>query len=106
MLRFDVAAVREQGADLLIVVVGHSFGYRSPAAQNGGQRALQARASRAGLPGTVVPVWNDGGRMGFLAPRQCHPFFRSIGLGDVARNVNHELSCWTNVRSQRRSGDD
>ena len=93
MPRFDVAAVNEQGANLLIIVVGDSFGYRPPAAQREAQRELQSRASRAGLPGTVVPVWDDGGRMGFLAPRQCHPFFRSIGLADVALNVNHELSC-------------
>ena len=93
MLRFNVAAVREQGADLLIIVVGDSFGYQPPAAQDEAQQELQTRTSRAGLPGTVVPVWNHGGRMGFLAPRQWHPYFRSIGLEDVARNVNHELSC-------------
>ena len=93
MLRFDVAAVNEQGVNLLIIVVGDSFGCQPRAAQHEAQQELQARASRAGLPGTVVSVWNHGGRMRFLAPRQWHPFFRTVGLGDVARNVNHVLSC-------------
>lgn len=53
---------------------------------------LQSRATSAGLAGTVVLVWdNGGGHMRFIAPVKWHPFFRSINLQFVAANINREL---------------
>ena len=94
MERFDVAHLREQGQDMIIVVVADSFGLKSTTEQNQICAALQACATSAELAGTVVPVWNaGGGRMGFLAPELWHGFFRSIDLSFVAANINKELTC-------------
>lgn len=94
MARFEVAHLREQGQDIIIVVVDRSFGYKSNAEQNQIRASIQACATSAGLAGTVVPVWdNGGGRMAFLAPRPWAPFFQSMTLADVAANINRELTC-------------
>jgi hypothetical protein len=92
--RFDVAHIRQQGIDLIIIPLTTSFGSKSPGEQDDITRELQLRARSAGLAGTVVPVWdNGGGRMGFLAPPAWHPFFSSLTLHDVASNVNRGLIC-------------
>ncbi len=92
MERFKISHIRQQGIDLIIVPVNSSFGYTNHIDQSRITQALQSAAMRAGLVGTVVPVWDAGsGRMGFLAPFAWHPFFRSINLEFVARNMNREL---------------
>ncbi len=92
MPSFDVAHVREQGVDLIIVPLERSFGHKSTEDQN--QISAELQATSAGLAGTVVPVWDDGsGRMMFLAPRSFHPFFQSIDLDFVAANINRNLTC-------------
>lgn len=92
MPRFDVAHIRQQGVDLIIVPLDKSFGFKGDSEKDAIILELQERASSAGLAGTVVPVWdNVGGRMAFIAPRPWHPFFRSLTLSHVASNVNREL---------------
>jgi hypothetical protein len=91
MPRFQVAHVREQGIDLIIIVVGSSFGNRGTSEQNQITAELQLRARNAGLAGTVVPVWDAGGRIAFLAPRKWHPFFSSLTLEWITANINREL---------------
>lgn len=92
MPKYEVAHIKEQGVDLIIIPLDHSFRFKSGQDQETTISALQARASNAGLAGTVVPVWdNGGGRMAFRAPRNFHPFFKSIDLGTVAANINKEL---------------
>lgn len=94
MERFKVAHIREQGQDLIIVLVSSSFGFKSKAEQNQLPDALQACATSAGLAGTVVPVWDaDAGRMGFLAPNEWQSYFSGLNLAFVAANVNRELTC-------------
>jgi hypothetical protein len=94
MSSFDVAHIREQGVDLIVVPLDRSFGYKSAADQNQISAELQACAASAGLAGTVVPVWEDGsGRMMFLAPHSFHPFFQSINWEFVAANINRNLTC-------------
>ena len=94
MPKFEVAHIREQGADLVIIPLDDSFGHESPQEQRRITNSLQMCASGAGLAGLVVPVWDaGGGRMGFLAPPGYHPFFLSIDLGFVAGNINRELTC-------------
>jgi hypothetical protein len=94
MERFQVAHIHEQGVDLIIIPVNDNFRYKSNLEQNQVRSALQLCAASAGLRGTVVPVWDaGGGRMGFLAPSNFHPFFTSINLAFVAANINRELSC-------------
>jgi hypothetical protein len=94
MASFDIAHLREQGQDMIIVPLDSSFGHKSSGDQQQTIAALQASARGAGLAGTVVPVWNDGlGRMVFIAPRPWHPFFQSISLNFVAGNINKRLTC-------------
>lgn len=92
MPNFDVAHIREQGVDLIIIPLDKSFRFKSQGDQSNTVNELQMRASNAGLAGTVVPVWdNGGGRMAFIAPQNYHPFFKSINLQFVAANINREL---------------
>jgi hypothetical protein len=94
MATYDVAHIREQGADLIVVRAESSLRYKTPAARQEIRSFLQQCAEAAGLTGTVVPVWDNGrGRMAFIAPRRWHLFFSSIDLSFVARRINRRLSC-------------
>jgi len=94
MATYDVAHIREQGQDMVIVPMNSAFG-RLPAHEQEEQIALlQQYSTSAGLRGTVVPVWDaGGGRMGFRAPRPWHPFFRNLDLATVAASINKRLTC-------------
>ena len=91
MPSFDVAHIREQGVNLVIIPLNASFGSRGTSDQQEMLAELQLRSEAAGLAGTVVPIWESCGRMAFLAPPNWHPFFRSISLSYVARNINRQL---------------
>lgn len=92
MPRFKIAHVREQGQDMIIVPLDHSFAHKTNADQQAVIDELQAHAIGAGLKGAVVPVWdNGGGRMAFIAPPNWHPFFKSIDLTAVYASLNREL---------------
>jgi hypothetical protein len=94
MADFDVAHLREQGQDMIIVPLKDEFQYKSDVDQHRVIAALQVCARAAGLAGTVVPVWDaGGGRMAFIAPRPWHPFFKSLRLQTVAQNINKRLTC-------------
>ncbi|HEX5324586.1 MAG TPA: hypothetical protein VFW40_12425 [Capsulimonadaceae bacterium] len=91
---FDVAHVREQDTNMIVVIVGGPFGAKSKAEQSHIVEALQVCANRAGLAGTVVPVWEkDGGQMGFVAPPDWQRYFSNLRYADIARNVNRKLHC-------------
>ena len=93
MPEYDVAHIREQGVDLIIVPLKDRFGRLSAAEQHTAINELQRRAAAAGLAGKVIPIWPAGvGRMAFIAPRPYRPFFRSIDLRFVLRNVNRRLT--------------
>ena len=91
MPRFQIAHVREQGVDLIIVLVSSSFENESASKQNRIIAELQLRARRAGLGGTVVPVWIRGDAIMSMAPKAWHPFFQTITTDWVAININREL---------------
>ena len=94
MSSYDVAHIRQSGVDLIIIPLDRSFGFKPTSEQHRVTNQLQLAARSAGLAGTVVPVWDaGGGRMAFIAPRPWHPFFSSIGLHDVAMNINLTLTC-------------
>jgi hypothetical protein len=92
MPQFKVAHLREQGQDMIIVPLEASFGSKSDSDQHKIINELQSRSSGANLKGTVVPVWESGGRMGFIAPQPWHPFLRGLSMRDVIANINKELS--------------
>lgn len=91
---YDIAHVRAQGQDMIIVLVPATFGKASVAGQRQAVVRLQACAIAAGMRGTVVAVWDAGeGRMGLQAPTRWHAFFKSIGLAHISANVNRTLTC-------------
>jgi hypothetical protein len=77
---------------MIIVPLDSAFGRRPNSSQRESIGQIQSRANSAGLRGTVVPVWDNGGRMQFIAPSPWHPFFKSLNLGWVLSQVNRELS--------------
>jgi hypothetical protein len=94
MAQYEVAHIRVQGVDLVIVPLKSEYGRKSASEQDSIRRSLQAYSRAAGLRGTVVPVWESpSGGMRFLAPRSYHPFFQSINLSYVAMNINKVLRC-------------
>lgn len=94
MPTYDVAHIREQGVDLIIVPLKASFGRKSRSEQAEIQSYLQQCATSAGLAGTIVPVWEgSSGRMAFIAPTNWHAFFKSINMNFVAANINRKLTC-------------
>jgi hypothetical protein len=93
MPTFQVACLRRDGQDLIIVPVDRTFGARSPAEQSRIQEAFQRSATAAEIPGVVVPVWEDAtGRMAFRAPPPWHEFLKSIDMVYVATALNRKLS--------------
>ena len=91
MPNFDIAHIREQGVDIIIVPLDASFGHKTSPQQHDAIAELQSHADGAGLAGVVVPVWDSNGQMVFIAPQRWHPFFRSINLQYVAANINRNL---------------
>lgn len=92
MPTFKIAHLRQQGQDMIIVPLESSFGNKSNDDQHAGIAKLQARARGAGLAGTIVPVWESGGRISFIAPTPWHPLFKSLSMVGVMRNINKEPS--------------
>jgi hypothetical protein len=91
MPRFPVAHIHEQGNDMIIVPLESSFGQQSSQAQQETIAELQVRANAAGLRGTVVVVWDSGGRMAFIGPQLWRPFLEGLNLQLVAANLNKEI---------------
>ncbi len=89
---FDVAHVRKQGQNMIIVPMAPAFGRKLGPEQAAIEQQLAIAAHSAGLAGQVVTVWDSGGRMAFRAPRPWHSFFASISLGYVAANVNKRIT--------------
>jgi hypothetical protein len=93
MPTFQVASLRHEDRDVIIVPVDRSFGKRSPAEQARIQEAFQRSAAASDIPGIVVPVWEDTtGRMAFRAPPPWYEFFKSIDMVYVATALNRSLS--------------
>lgn len=94
MATYEIAHIREQGQDIIVVVVKSNFKHMPSADQEAFCVSLTQCARSAGLAGTVVPVWEDGGgRLGFLAPQPWHPFFKSLTPIDLAASINKKLTC-------------
>ena len=90
---YEVAHVRAQGQDMIIVIVPPSFGTVGVAQQRQAVVRLQSRAIAAGMRGTVVAVWDAGeGRLGLQAPTRWHAFFKSVGLAHICASVNRTLT--------------
>jgi hypothetical protein len=91
MPRFKIAHIKEQGENMVIIPLNAAFGGKSNSEQQAAIREFQLRSQSAGLTGTVVPVWEINGRMAFIAPINWHPFFKSLPMDFVYRNLNWEI---------------
>lgn len=92
MPTFNIAHLREQGDDVVIIPLEDSFDYRSDQDRHNARLEFQARSANAGLRGDVVLVWNSGGRMKFIAPPNWLSFFQGASMDWVQANVNKTLS--------------
>ncbi len=92
MPSFDVAHIREQGVDLILVPVNSSFGHKPESEQIEIIEILEIKSHEAGLAGSVVPLWRTGNRMTFIAPTPWHSFFKSISYDDVLASINKTIS--------------
>ncbi len=91
--KYKVAHLLEQGVNIIIVPLDSSFGSKTSSQQEEIIESLQICASSAGLAGGVVPVWQSGSRMNFIAPKNQHAFFKSISWNFIMQNINKELTC-------------
>lgn len=92
MPAYDVAHIREQGQNMIIVPLDEQFEYRSPSVRAAIVNELQLRARGARLAGHVVAIWQAGGSTKFIAPPQWHAFFRGLSFDDVLVSLNKQLS--------------
>lgn len=92
MPQFDVAHIREQGQNMIIIPLDDSFGYKTSGDKNQIINNLERHAHAAGLAGSVVVMWQSGGRTSFIAPRPWHQFFQSLSFGDVLASINKQIS--------------
>lgn len=90
---YEVAHIREQGQEMIIIPVSNSVNNIGSTKQNELKSFLQDSSRSAGLVGEVCLVWEQGRNFYFLAPKQWHGFFKSINMRFVAQNINRKLTC-------------
>ena len=91
MPSLKVAHVRQQGVDMVIVPLDATFDQKTPAQRQAAVAEIQSVSLRAGLRGTVVPMWPSGGRTKFIAPNPWRPFFSRLPLHRVMASLNRTL---------------
>jgi hypothetical protein len=97
MPKYRVAHIHEQGQDVILFPLEAKFDLLTDSDKEEELRFLKFQANTAGLRGAAVAVWDaGGGRMGFMAPQQWHPYLRSITLQFVMAHLNKEIS-WSPV---------
>lgn len=92
MAKYPAARLKDKRQDIVAVVVNRDFVSLTPDEQKAICARLQEAAAAAGLPGTVVPVWEAaGGKVGFLAPEPLQPFFQNLTLLKVVAGISAHL---------------
>ncbi len=90
---FEVAYVKQQGTNLIIVFVTSyfhdlTFEQQCTLAEEAGK---SSKAS--GMRGQVAFVWKDGsGKMGFWAPKEFEGFFNKLNPLVLAKSFNRKLT--------------
>ena len=90
---FEVAYVKQTGANLIIVFVTSYFRDLTFDQQCVLSEELQTAAKAAGMRGHVAFVWTEGhGKMGFWAPKQFDAFFSKLNTLVLAKSINRKLT--------------
>jgi hypothetical protein len=92
MASFDVAHVRVQGSDVILIVVDSAFGHKSKSEQDEALAGFRLAANHAGLRGGVAVVWNQGGRVMSFGPQNWQGFLRGLTWPWIAANINRKLT--------------
>jgi predicted class III extradiol MEMO1 family dioxygenase len=91
MGRFQVAHIREQGQDLIVIFVSDAMHYEPDTERSKALLSLQIASRRAGLAGAVVLVWEYAGQMEVFCHTAFHNFFQSVPYQLLAANINKTL---------------
>jgi hypothetical protein len=90
MPRFPVAAIEDEGVDLVFVRLESTFADQPIERQREWIAEAQSHVTSSGLVGTVVPVWDAGDRLGYLASSWT-PFKSDLTLRRIGDMVNGDL---------------
>lgn len=93
MNEYRIAHLHEQGQDLIIIPLDYKFALKTQDEQLATKNSLQKCADAAKLKGIVVPVWQKGKRMMFIAPLNWHAFLQTISWDSILINCNKTLTC-------------
>ncbi len=88
---YQVAHVKQQGQDMLLILMDDLFWRRSEADQHAAMEMLQAAADKEGLGGHVVCVSQKGSKTMFRGPAPWAPFLQTLDWATVAKNVNARI---------------
>lgn len=88
---FKIAHIKQNGVNVIILPLAPHFGTLTLEEKDSVVTAFQKSAAEALLNGTVVPVWDNAGKMHFIAPSLWHGFFGTLSLKTVRANLNREL---------------
>lgn len=95
MASYKVSQLKHNNFDYVLIVVAPAFAKKNPQQQQIDTVVLQRCASRAGMKGILVPVWDaGGGRMGFLAEPVHHKFLQSLNTAFLESHITATLSCY------------
>ena len=92
MPHLKAAHINEQGQNMIIFPLDHTFGQKTDTDQSRSLMELERRAHSAGLAGRAVAVWQSGGRTLFRGPQAWRGFLQSISMDWVHANVNKQIS--------------
>jgi hypothetical protein len=88
--QFEVAHIREQGQDMIVIPVNLTVVSDKSQIYN----ALQICARSAGLAGSVVMIWKTAeGRIQYIAPSQWHRFVSQIDRNWIVKRLNKRINC-------------
>ena len=93
MPTFNIANVKVQGVDIVMIILDASFERKPFKEQEEIINEFQKRAITSGFHGEVIPIWDGGkGSIHFKAPPSLHPFLSTINQHYVAEHFNKQLS--------------
>ena len=92
MPSLKAAHIREQGQNMIIFPLDHTFGHKSDRDRSLALNELEQRARASGLAGRAVAFWESANRTHFIGPRPWHPFLGGLSMRDVMASVNMEIN--------------